>query len=123
MAQKSRLRVAKIFPSRSGVTKSGREWHVKELLTLTFGKFPSELFVLLTSKRDVILAEKYLSEGDVIQTEFRPYSKLFEGKYYTTMGTYGLQILDEDFKPKFKTERTADEDISDEDYEDINVAF
>lgn len=122
MAQKNRLRVVKMFPVRTGVSK-GKEWQIKEVLTLTYGKWPKELFILITAKKDVAIAERYLQEGDIIQTELRPESREYNGKYYTTMRTYGLQILDENMRPKFNKERTGDEAVSDEDYEDIDVAF
>lgn len=78
-------RIIKILPSRSG-NKDGKDWIINEFLIQTFGNYPKD--ICLQTKLDL----SSLKIGEQVKCQIEPSSKEYNGKYYTQINTWKIEL-------------------------------
>jgi len=86
------LTVQKNLGVKSGTSKAGKAWEQVSLLCKTQGEYPKDLVLLVTGGNDVKTA-KTLKGGETISTTLQPESREYNGKYYTDVKIWGLDIV------------------------------
>lgn len=86
------LTVQKNLGVKSGTTKAGKAWEQVSLLCKTQGEYPKDLVLLVTGGNDVKTA-KTLKGGETISTTLQPESREYNGRYYTDVKIWGLDIV------------------------------
>ena len=105
------LKVQKNLGTKTGTTKAGKTWEQVGLLCKTQGEYPKDLLLLVTGGNDVKTA-KTLKGGEVISTTLQPESREYQGKYYTDVKIWGLDIVGGSTPPTPKDDFAPDDDGS-----------
>ena len=95
---KVKLTVQKNLGTKSGTSKAGKAWEQVGLLCKTIGEYPKDLVLLVSGANDVKTA-KTLNGGETIETTLQPESREFNGKWYTDVKIWGLEVM-KDNKPQ-----------------------
>jgi hypothetical protein len=89
---KVKLTVQRNLGTKSGTNKAGKAWEQVGLLCKTIGEYPKDLVLLVTGGNDVKTA-KTLNGGETIETTLQPESREFNGKWYTDIKIWGLEVM------------------------------
>lgn len=100
------LKVQKNLGTKTGTTKAGKSWEQVGLLCKTQGEYPKDLLLLVTGGNDVKTA-KTLKGGETISTTLQPESREYQGKYYTDVKIWGLDVVGGS-KPQVKDDFAPD---------------
>ena len=116
-------KITKILDKQSGVSKKGKEW-IKQSFILDNNEEYNNIFCFeLFGKDNVENFNKFNKVGDMVKVDFNVKCNEWEGKYYTSLGTWTVfkddlsddklkkvvDIVDEVFEPLNEPEMNLDE--------------
>jgi hypothetical protein len=90
---KTKLTIVELFPTKSGVSKAGKNWATKDVLTKTHGEYPNDLVISFFGNVDLEKLET-LTSGEIIETEITPSSREYNGKWYTSCRAFGVNSIE-----------------------------
>jgi len=103
----AKLKVKKVFPLESGTSKNGKDWVKIGLLCETDGTYPSDVYITFKGKNDVEKA-KTLNVGHIIETTYQPESREFNGRWYTELKCWGIEVMGKNSAPQSANEQEDD---------------
>ena len=84
-------KVTQILPIQSGTSKNGTEWSNQLFIIDTGGQYPKQVALQLSGKSLEYNKDK-LKVGQSITAKFEATSKEYNGKWYTQLGAYNVEI-------------------------------
>lgn len=85
------LTVQKNLGAKSGTSKAGKAWEQVSILCKTQGEYPKDVVITANGQNDVKVA-KTLKGGETITTTLQPESREYQGKWYTDIKIWGLEV-------------------------------
>lgn len=111
---KTKLTIVELFPTKSGVSKAGKEWATRDVLTKTHGEYPVDLLVSFFGTVDLEKLDG-VTEGEIIETDVTPSSREYNGKWYTSCRGFGVDSIEgAKAKPKTKSAPVSQDDTTDD---------
>ena len=99
---KTKLTIVELFPTKSGVSKAGKDWATRDVLTKTHGEYPVDLLITFFGSVDIEKLDN-VTEGEIIETEVTPSSREYNGKWYTSCRGFGVDSIERAKGKPFKT--------------------
>jgi hypothetical protein len=90
---KTKLTIVELFPTKSGVSKAGKDWSTRDVLTKTHGEYPVDLLISFFGNVDLEKLDA-LTNGEIIETEITPSSREYNGKWYTSCRAFGVNSIE-----------------------------
>jgi len=103
----AKLKVKKVFPLESGTSKAGKAWSKISVLCETDGTYPKDVVVSYSGNKDVETA-KTLQVGHIIETTYQPESREFNGRWYTELKCWGIEVVGKNSAPQAANEQEDD---------------
>jgi len=85
------LTVQKNLATENGVSKAGKAWEQVTILCKTQGEYPRDIVIIAHGQNDVKTAKGFKG-GEVITTTLNPESREYQGKWYTKIKIWGLEV-------------------------------
>lgn len=101
------LKLVKKFKPVEGTGKNGSPWKRVEFMATTQEKFPVN--IVFRAFNLTCAAIDQIDEGDIINVDFMPESREYQGKYYTDVICRGVVKPDIQTKPEKSSEPTAEQ--------------
>ena len=100
--------ITNILPLQSGIGKSGNEWKKQDIIIQTEDNYPKTICVSLWGD----MVSKGLKQGDKAQFHFNLESREFNGKWYTDVRAWKVELLNGSEQPQsvVTTDETDDLD-------------
>lgn len=83
--------ITNVLPVESGTAKSGNAWSKMTFAIQTGGEYPKTVALELMGKSLDFNKDK-LRVGQVVTVKFDPSSRDYNGKYYTQLNAYNVEI-------------------------------
>lgn len=80
-----------VLPIESGQSQNGNTWRRQTFAITTGGEYPKTVaFQVGNTKIDEL--GQHLVPGAVVNVKFKPNSREYQGKYYTQLDAWGLDV-------------------------------
>ena len=89
---KVKLTVQRNLGTKSGTNKAGKPWEYSYIMCKQDGEYAKEFVIVAHGQADIKTA-KTLNGGETIETTLQPESREYQGKYYTDVKIWGLEVM------------------------------
>jgi hypothetical protein len=89
---KVKLTVQRNLGTKSGTNKAGKPWEYSYIMCKQDGEYAKEFVIVAHGQADIKTA-KTLNGGETIETTLQPESREFNGKWYTDIKIWGLEVM------------------------------
>lgn len=100
-----------ILPLQSGVGRNGNEWKKQDIIIQTDDNYPKAVCISLWGD----LTNESLKQGDKAHIQFNLESREFNGKWYTDVKAWKIELMNGSERPSNVSETKAPLEISDDD--------
>jgi hypothetical protein len=85
-------------PIQTGISQQGKEWSNQTIVIETEGEYPKSVALQLSGK-PLDYNKGKLKVGQFITAKFDVSSREYNGKYYTTLGAFNIEIHTKESAP------------------------